>query len=760
MSFGKKHICIIAAASVLAGSGALLCACGNATDGNIFTVMLPDGVGYSLNGDAVRQVRAGDSVVFDVSIDDGYKFVNASVGKYEDGKLVLENVKYSVTVDLVARLSTDIADIVNGTVTVSSPVGGGLCYGQPAEFEFVPNDNYVIEELYIGGKPIDFDRAADGSVTVTQVYDEFVSLYAVCYGKECTITDGETDGGTVTVTVENETVRYGDTVKVSCAPDSEYKTAYIEIGGEYIYGTEQYEFTVLGDTFVTARFVGEDSAAIVYDYNGAEVSHSAMIVDYAADGEFVYLQNGYGVWTRDGYTLESWNTESDGSGERHALGAMIVMPDRDALGADKEFKLYAQYKKHTPSEFFKFEDCAAHDGSDGYRIVSYSDGGNNLSEVVIPDSYNGKKVVAIGDGAFDGNAHIKSIVTTAALEKIGARALGNMSALTELYLFDSIRSFSDTALVGTDLNKLHMNSATKRIYDKILESNMVDKQMLVKTSNRQKIVTYSGCSIAKGMCSEMFYDNEMLKDYDVIHMGVHARFGSGMFLKMTENYLNAGDIVVLAFENYDHLWLTDEGMELVNAEQPWRLRHFESNYDIYEEYELADTKDINDILSALPVYVAARASDLDSGRVYNTWPRRDMMNEHGDYTYFRANAEEGSLVEDVETLYPSMNFLNGVDRMNAWARPLIERGVRVCFIFPPVYRYKAYDDEVNATLRREFLSELNARLEFPVLGSIDDAAMPYYCFNDWINHPSTDGTKEYTARFIRLLSAAVADGTV
>ncbi len=756
----KRHLNIFAAAGLLLCGGALFSACGKASDDVYFTVMLPEGVGYSLNGDAVVNVRAGDRVVFDVEINDGYEFVNSNAGRYDDGKLILDNVRYSVTVDLAVRLSTDIADIVNGTVTVSSADDGELRYGQPAVFEFMPNANYVIEELYVGGKPYDFSREADGSVTVTQVYDEFVSLYAVCYGRECAVTSGEPDGGTVTVTAENDTVRYGDTVKVSCAPDDAYKTAYIEVGGEYVYDTEEYSFTVQGDTFITARFVSEDWSAVVYDYNGADVSHTAMTVDYAADGEFFYLQNDNGAWTRDGYTLESWNTEADGSGERHALGAMIAMPDRDSFGADKELKLYAQYKKHTPSEYFEFEECTSHDGSIGYEIVSYSDGGKNMSEVVIPDSYNGKKVVAIGNDAFNGNAHIKSIVTTAALEKIGARALGNMSELTDLYLFDSIRSFSDTALVGTDLNKLHMNSATKRIYDKILESNMVDKQMLVKTSERQKIITYSGCSIAKGMCSEMFYDDEMLKDYDVIHMGVHARFGSGMFLKMTDKYLNAGDIVVLAFENYDHLWLTDEGMELVNEEQPWRLRHFESNYDIYEEYELAESKDINDILSALPVYVAARASDLDNGRVYNTWPRRDMMNEHGDYTYFRANAEEGSLVEDVETLYPSMNFLNGVDKINAWARPLMERGVRVCFIFPPVYRYKAYDDEANATLRREFLAELNSRLEFPVLGSIDDAAMPYYCFNDWINHPSTDGTKEYTSRFIKLLSAAVSDGTV
>ncbi len=748
-----RYILSISTFLVLLAVAAVLTGCGGYEKDAYYTVMLPSGEGYTVNSESIVRVLPGETAEFDVKIDSGYEFVKSSAGRFSDGKLIVDNVAFSVTVDLKARKTDDIAYMENGTVEVRSIGGGCAVYGQLAEFCFTPYENYVIEELYINGAAYDFDRAPNGSVTVVDEYDEFISMKAVCLGRECVVTVDEPEFGEIITDSESNIVRYGDTLSVECIADAEYRLIYIEIDGNYVYDTYKYEYKVCGDSAITAKFVGDEFNLLLYDLNGAQVAQSAICADYAQAGEFVYLKNGLDMWRYDDYTLESWNTAADGSGERHALGAMIAMPSDDTV-------MYAQFKKHTPTDDFEFAEYTDHKGETGYAISAYVNDREDITEIVLPDTYRDKKVFAVADGALKGVKNVSSVVTNTNIERIGDLAFANMPNMSEIYLYDSLRELSASALSGTDINKLHINSAGKRIYDRILETNLVDKQMLVKTSKRNKIVTLSGCSLAKGMCSEMFYEDEYFKNYDVIHMGVHARYGLGLLMDLVNDYLNPGDILVLALENYEHLWLTDRGMQLVNSEQPGRLRHFESNYDVYEEFDLAETGFRNDILSVLPDYFATRADDLDNNRSFISSPNRYMMNEHGDYTYYRPNAEEGALGENISTLYPSMTFLSGVPVINEWAQKHMDNGVRVCFIFPPVYRYKAYDDTANVELRTTFQAELKSLLEFPVLGSIDDAAMPYHCFSDWINHPSTEGTKVYTKRFTELLSDAVAQGVI
>lgn len=746
----KKRLLILFSISIFSLLSLALVACEDYIKNSLYTVMVPDGIGYTVTSSSVVDVQPNDSAVFNIEICDGYEFIYASHGKYEDGKLIIENVSFSSTINFVVRLSEEIGSVENGAIEVVSSGGGAAIYGEPAEFLIIPNDNYVVEEVFLNNENYEFSREPNGTVVVRAVYDEYVSVKAKCMGKECNILCEENEFGTVKLFSEREIPRYDDTVRIECIANENYRTVYLEVGGDRVYGRESYEFVVKGDVNISARFADSDSPVIVYDYNGAEYDKDGITFDIARAGEFIYLQNGFGMWTHEGYTLESWNTEPDGSGERHALGAMIAMPSQDTV-------YYAQYKRQTDPTLFGYREWKNHLGEVGYQIVSY-DKNAKYSEVVLPDSYNGIKVFSVGDGVFEEVHTIHSIVTNTNIEAIGEKAFANMQNLKEIFLYDSLRNLADTALVGSPINKLHINSAGRRIYEKILETNIVDKHMLVKTSKRQKIVTLSGCSMAKGMCSEMFYEDEYLKDFDVIHTGVNARYGLGMLMEMTDAYLNAGDIVVLALENYEHLWLTDEGMELANKESADRLKHFESNYDIYEEFNLAATKEINDILSVLPKYFSERATDLDRNYTAAPTPNRDMMNEHGDYTYFRPNATY--LPENIQTLYPSMSFLDGLDRINAWVQKQMDKGVRVCFIFPPIYRYKQYDDPAHAELRENFMAGLRENAIFPILGTIDDAALPVWCFSDWINHPSTEGTKVYTERFIELLSSAIADGVI
>ena len=73
---------------------------------------------------------------------------------------------------------------------------------------------------------------------------------------------------------------------------------------------------------------------VAYDANAGSGSESGVTADF---GSTVPLGHGDGV-TREGYTLDGWNTAKDSSGTQYALGDSLQVPSRGV-------SLYAQDRK-------------------------------------------------------------------------------------------------------------------------------------------------------------------------------------------------------------------------------------------------------------------------------------------------------------------------------------------------------------------------------------------------------------------------------
>ena len=74
------------------------------------------------------------------------------------------------------------------------------------------------------------------------------------------------------------------------------------------------------------------------------------------------------------------------------------------------------------------------DYGNGYTVVKYTKGLTSQSNnVVIPDTHNGKNVIAIGNSAFK-NTNIKSITLSQNLESIKAKAFYNCKKLESIYI--------------------------------------------------------------------------------------------------------------------------------------------------------------------------------------------------------------------------------------------------------------------------------------------------------------------------------------
>ena len=94
----------------------------------------------------------------------------------------------------------------------------------------------------------------------------------------------------------------------------------------------------------------------------------------------------------------------------------------------------------------------------GNYIVGVGDG-KYLSEIVIPETYNGKKVVAIADNGFENCTNLKAIVIPESVKSIGNYAFSECSSLTKVTMNNGVTSmgmyaFSDcTSLASIKLSE-------------------------------------------------------------------------------------------------------------------------------------------------------------------------------------------------------------------------------------------------------------------------------------------------------------------
>lgn len=89
---------------------------------------------------------------------------------------------------------------------------------------------------------------------------------------------------------------------------------------------------------IQPRFAENAIAILRYDKNAEDATGSIEDTE-APWGSFITLDNGSG-FTREGYTLTGWNTDSNGAGESYSLG------ETDYLLPEGETTLYAQWVKN------------------------------------------------------------------------------------------------------------------------------------------------------------------------------------------------------------------------------------------------------------------------------------------------------------------------------------------------------------------------------------------------------------------------------
>lgn len=133
---------------------------------------------------------------------------------------------------------------------------------------------------------------------------------------------------------------------------------------------------------------------------------------------------------RDCFAFESWYTEE----------SLVNKIEQILQGSIGNVTLYAKWQR-TSTEGLQYEQL-----QDGSYAVSGYDGDSD--EVLIPLTWKGQPVTAIGDDAFLGRTRLTSIRIGKGVASIGDRAFANCSGLTSVVIPNCVTSIGDWVFSG------------------------------------------------------------------------------------------------------------------------------------------------------------------------------------------------------------------------------------------------------------------------------------------------------------------------
>lgn len=198
------------------------------------------------------------------------------------------------------------------------------------------------------------------------------------------------------------------------------------------------------DKTVYVNYYEEEHMKFTYHMNGGLTSQGLDTIQYdfklneSRINPNTLLDDGYFV--RDGYTLESYNTQADGSGTRIGIGSRV---DADLLDANKHIDLYLQWVKWEDDSFFNYELQE----DDTYSVAGYK--GQNDGVLAVPGTHDGKEVSRIVGNAFEGSS-FKEVILPKTMKVVEENAFKDCKELTSILFWASLEEIYDASFAGCD----------------------------------------------------------------------------------------------------------------------------------------------------------------------------------------------------------------------------------------------------------------------------------------------------------------------
>ena len=423
-------------------------------------------------------INKGEDAEFKVEIPVGYRFDSSKDGifKEEESTFIVENVQYSMNASFKTRIEGEYILTINnddskGDVIIT-PNRKGFDIGEEVTIKVTPKDN-------------------------------------------------------------NEFMCYSLTNPYRRSEDEYGKATAMPISFE-----EEYTFNITGDMTIVTNYFDNSLIKMEYNANGGETIDGleSFEVDYRITHPNKNPQTILGTYYlfKEGYTLESYNTKKDGTGDRIGIGSKVHIKN----AVDNKITLYAQWKEWTEASSFETLEL-----EDGTLAINNYIGSKDIKEIVVPNIIDGKIVSIINENSFI-NLEFENLVLNTDLREIKDNAVNNCLNLKSLLMFTNIQEITDKAINSNTLEKLYINST---IYPNNLSTHEKDLTCQIdniEAMENERVIFVGQSTLRYNHDYTPFKVNYPNKDFYVYGMQAGAQFA--LPLDILINYLNSNDIVIVS----------------------------------------------------------------------------------------------------------------------------------------------------------------------------------------------------------------------
>lgn len=268
----------------------------------------------------------------------------------------------------------------------------------------------------------------------------------------------------------------------------------------------------------------------------------------------------------------------------------------------------------------------------------------------------------------------------------------------------------------------------------------------LKETPGKRIVLVGGSGVAFDCDSAMI--DEFFPSYEVVNFGMYAGLGTKAVMDLSKSYIHEGDIVILSPEQ-SRQTLSD----YFNGEYMWQAA--DGAFGMLRDLK---SENFEAMLGNFPRFALEKLNYVMKGQKPQTDSiyQKKSFNTYGD---IELDTCRENILPNGYDVNQKVRFTEDVvqpefmDYMNDWAKRLEKKGAVVWYRYCPVNKLSVEDmDDLAA-----YDVFLRQKLDFPVIGNLENSLMEAEWFFDTNFHLNQPGKEVNTVQLIRDMKAMLGD---
>lgn len=268
----------------------------------------------------------------------------------------------------------------------------------------------------------------------------------------------------------------------------------------------------------------------------------------------------------------------------------------------------------------------------------------------------------------------------------------------------------------------------------------------LKETSGKRIVLVGGSGVAFDCDSALMDD--FFPSYEIVNFGMYAGLGTKAVMDLSENYIHEGDIVILSPEQSEQTF-----SDYFNGEYMWQAA--DGAFGMLRDLK---SENFEAMLGNFPRFALEKLNYVMKGQKPQTDSiyQKKSFNTYGD---IELDTCRENILPNGYDVNQKVRFTEDVvqpefmDYMNDWAKRLEKKGAVVWYRYCPVNKLSVEDmDDLAA-----YDVFLRQKLDFPVIGNLENSPMEAEWFFDTNFHLNQPGKEVNTVQLIRDMKAILGD---